>query len=479
MRAMDVRIMEIMGAMMIAMIKSRIRMRANIPEEIMRKMLNTARMVKIERKKALAVVPMMMPEHATLPTPRMKVSRSNVYGYTSSNQSHPRGRRECATLKSKDTISYTSQGTSVINGGTQVPAKEPTIKGVMDALTECSNIQGKKDLSCGHQGTIAKLNTFAITNEQSVNVSLSLSEPIDSLPHIDNVLVESVDTLVDPIDDRIDSSSKINLYPPSVDIYPSSFLCNDCVDQPVCTSVINGGTQVPAKEPIFKGVMDALTGCSNIQGKEDLSCGHQGTIVKLNTFAITNEQSVKVSLSLSEPIDSLPHIDKVLVESLDTLVDPINDRIESSSKIDLCPPSVDIYPSSLFCNDCVDQPVYVEITPSGVNHESSIVLDSYTFYNNPIWCEAFPPKDGNLFLEDESTLVGKECDEEKGGVCFPIPFSSWCVPIVNGMTHEFESISSHTHENTLEEVELRDTFLYNLFTFRLRSISFSCVYLLI
>jgi len=73
MRAMDVRIMEIMGAMMIAVIKSRIRMRANIPEEIMRKMLNTARMVKIERKKALAVVPMMMPEHATLPTPRMKV----------------------------------------------------------------------------------------------------------------------------------------------------------------------------------------------------------------------------------------------------------------------------------------------------------------------------------------------------------------------------------------------------------------------
>jgi len=128
-------------------------------------------------------------------------------------------------------------GTSVMNGGTQVPAKEPTVEGVMDALMGCSNIQGKEDLSCGRQGTIANLNTFTIANEQSVNVSLSLCEPIDSLPYIDNVLVESVDTLVDPIDDRIDSSSKIDLCPPSVDTYAlnaSSLFCIDCIDQPVC-----------------------------------------------------------------------------------------------------------------------------------------------------------------------------------------------------------------------------------------------------
>uniref|UniRef100_M1D8P3 Uncharacterized protein n=1 Tax=Solanum tuberosum TaxID=4113 RepID=M1D8P3_SOLTU len=236
---------------------------------------------------------------------------------------------------------------------------------------------------------------------------------------------------------------------------------------------------------------------------------------------------MNVSLSLSEPIDSLPYIDNVLVESVDKLVDPIDDQIDSSSKIDLCPPSLDTYAlnaSSVFCNDCVDQPVCecsslvegscnvikepqfggndknvdhfirsdslsmffvadpiacfahrdhvledVEITPSDVpsrvNHESSIVLDNYTYYNNPLWCEDFPPKDGNLFLEDESTLVGKDYDEEKSDVCFPIPFSSWCVPIINGMTPEFESISSNTHENTLEEVELRDTLLYYLFTY--------------
>uniref|UniRef100_M1DQM9 Uncharacterized protein n=1 Tax=Solanum tuberosum TaxID=4113 RepID=M1DQM9_SOLTU len=207
--------------------------------------------------------------------------------------------------------------------------------------------------------------------------------------------------------------------------------------------------------------------------------------------------------------------------NVDTLADPIDDRIDSSSKIDLCPLSVDTYSlnaSSLFCNDCVDQPIYpivcfahrdhvleniskndmcffeVEFAcfnsslvvdhspfkynilfeddeiipsdvPSGVNLESSIVLDSYTCYSNPLWCEAFPPKDGNLFSEDESTLVGKEGDEEEGGVCFPITSSSWCVSLFNGMTITFEPTRSHTYVDTLEEVDLRDTFLYYLFTY--------------
>uniref|UniRef100_M1DPF6 Uncharacterized protein n=1 Tax=Solanum tuberosum TaxID=4113 RepID=M1DPF6_SOLTU len=406
MRAMDVRIMEIMGAMMIAMIKSRMRMRANIPKKNMRKMLNTARMVKIERKKALVVVPMMMPGHATLPTPRMNDEGKVIILYyirsmrsmslrlvkiriltlvliftlvevacmaTLAQVKVIRGKRECATLKSKDTISYTSQGTSVINGGTHVPAKEPTIKGVMDALTGCSNIQGKEDLSCGHQGTIAKLNNFAITNEQSVTVSLSLSDPIDSLPHIDNVLVESVDTLVDPIDDRIDSSSNIDLYPPSVDIYEPQF----------------GGTNK-------------------------------------NVDHLIRSDSLCMSF-VADPIACFAHRDHVL---------------EGASKDDMClfEGELACFTSSLVVDHSLfkynilfdDNEITPSDVPSGVNHESSIVLDSYTCYNNPYGVKLFLPKDGNLFLEDESTLVGKECDEEEGGVCLPIPFSSWCVTIVNG-----------------------------------------------
>ncbi|KAH0717140.1 hypothetical protein KY285_013171 [Solanum tuberosum] len=223
---------------------------------------------------------------------------------------------------------------------------------------------------------------------------------------------------------------------PNTVVYPSL-----CKDSYVGTSVMKGGTRVPNQEPTTKGVTDAFVGCSSIQGKKDPSCGRQGTIATLDTFTIANEQSVNVSLSICEPIASLPCADNVLVKSVDTLVDPIDDQIDSSNN--------EITPSDV---------------PSGVSHESSIVLDNYTCYYNPLWCETFPPKDGNLFLEDESTLVEEECDEECG-ICFPFTSSSGCVPIVNGMTHECESTSSHTHENTLEEVNLRDTFLYYLFTY--------------
>ena len=35
-------------------------------------------------------------------------------------------------------------------------------------------------------------------------------------------------------------------------------------------------------------------------------------------------------------------------------------------------------------------------------------LGGYSLYANPLWRDNIPPKDGNLFLEDESTLKGKE-----------------------------------------------------------------------
>lgn len=87
----------------------------------------------------------------------------------------------------------------------------------------CSNTsrrvasQGKKDLSCDLQGTLAKLDTSNILNEQSMSNSLSSCELNDSLSYINNVIIESIHTLVDPIDGRIDPSCKIDLCPPSVD----------------------------------------------------------------------------------------------------------------------------------------------------------------------------------------------------------------------------------------------------------------------
>ncbi|XP_047251295.1 uncharacterized protein LOC124886551 [Capsicum annuum] len=46
--------------------------------------------------------------------------------------------------------------------------------------------------------------------------------------------------------------------------------------------------------------------------------------------------------------------------------------------------------------------------PSGEN-DGIASLEGYSRYANPLWCDNIPPKDGNLFLEDESTLMGKKC----------------------------------------------------------------------
>uniref|UniRef100_M1DG15 Uncharacterized protein n=1 Tax=Solanum tuberosum TaxID=4113 RepID=M1DG15_SOLTU len=222
----------------------------------------------------------------------------------------------------------------------------------MDELLGCPNIpkgvsfQGKKDLSCECQGTIAKLNTFTIANEQSVTDSLSLCEPNASLPCVDNVHVESVDTLVDPFGDRIDSCSKIDLCPPSVDtrvLNDSSLSCDNFVDQLACecSSLIDGSCDV-IKEPQFGDTND----------KGELGCFNSPMVVDHSLF--------KYNILFED--DEITHSD----------------------------------------------------VPSGVDHDSSVVLDSYAFYSNLLWFEDYPPKDGNLFLEDERTLVGKDHDEKEG-----------------------------------------------------------------
>ncbi|KAH0689353.1 hypothetical protein KY289_016711 [Solanum tuberosum] len=123
-------------------------------------------------------------------------------------------------------------------------------------------------------------------------------------------------------------------------------------------------------------------GCPSIpkgvsfQGKEDLSCECQCTIAKLNTFTIANEQSGELGCFNSPMV-----------------VD------HSLFKYNILFEDDEITPSDI---------------PSGVDHDSSVVLDSYAFYSNLLWFEDYPPKDGNLFLEDESTLVGKDHDEKEG-----------------------------------------------------------------
>ncbi|KAF3629959.1 hypothetical protein FXO38_27405 [Capsicum annuum] len=40
-------------------------------------------------------------------------------------------------------------------------------------------------------------------------------------------------------------------------------------------------------------------------------------------------------------------------------------------------------------------------------------FEGYSRYANPLWCDNIPPKDENLFLEDESTLMGKDSITKK------------------------------------------------------------------
>lgn len=131
------------------------------------------------------------------------------------------------------------EGTHVLSAEAKIDMMITMIVSLNKRLNACSNTlrrvssQGKEDHSC-LQGTRVKLDTSNILNGLSVSDSLSLCELNDSLPYFDNVY-----TLVNLIDDRIDSSSKIDLCPSSVDtcdLIGSTLSCETCVDQLVCDS---------------------------------------------------------------------------------------------------------------------------------------------------------------------------------------------------------------------------------------------------
>ncbi|KAF3656370.1 putative LRR receptor-like serine/threonine-protein kinase-like [Capsicum annuum] len=200
------------------------------------------------------------------------------------------------------------------------------------------------------------------------------------------------------------------------------------------------------------------------QGKDEHTNELQGKIATSNTFVHVNDDpvankplSVSSSLPTCEYIDSFPFMDDEHVVRVDTLVDPLDDRVDSSCKVDLCPPSVEaivLKGSTSSCENCVDQlvcktfpPLEVmcdvinesqseELTCSKSSHgldnalfrynvlfEDDIstptmasgenygiaCLGGYSLYTNPLWCDNLPLKVENILWEDESTLKGKEC----------------------------------------------------------------------
>lgn len=133
-------------------------------------------------------------------------------------------------------------------------AFEDLTREIIDASKDCKgpSHQGKEKYSLEFQGKITNSYTFVHVNDNSVASSplsvssnLSICESHDSLPLGDDVPIESVETLIDSIDDLINSSSKINLGPFSIEangINDGTLSCENYVDQFV------GDTNTPLED---------------------------------------------------------------------------------------------------------------------------------------------------------------------------------------------------------------------------------------
>ncbi|KAF3625475.1 Signal recognition particle 54 kDa protein 1 [Capsicum annuum] len=99
---------------------------------------------------------------------------------------------------------------------------------------------------------------------------------------------------------------------------------------------------------------------------------------------------------------------------------PLWEEIRTSLKLDnelieselACPKSVrGIEPSLFRYNVLVEDSLISPNEPSGASDVDAIAcLGGYSLYANPLWYDNIPPQDRNLFLEDESTLKGRECE---------------------------------------------------------------------
>ncbi|KAH0773700.1 hypothetical protein KY290_010837 [Solanum tuberosum] len=267
--------------------------------------------------------------------------------------------------------------------------------------------------------------------------------------------------------------------------------------------------------------------CSNVdsQGDDTSSYELQGnnanayTSLNLEHHCVASSPlSINNSLSLCEHSESLPCDvldstflcdDNILVvnlcspsvgtcslnegtlscdESDATLVDPIDDQVDSSEKINLCPPSVGINDlnesldhSTISCfshvnlevecllkdNLLFDDDMTIESVHSEIpyNVGSVATLSGYQLFENPLWCDDTLSKDGNLFCEDDSTFIGEGSVKMKGDAYVLNVTSSLCVPILHMNCASFINKVEAKLGNNLIEVHLCDTFLYYLFAY--------------
>ena len=87
---------------------------------------------------------------------------------------------------------------------------------------------------------------------------------------------------------------------------------------------------------------------------------------------------------------------------LDISLELHNDSLESENYKSIRRLDHSLFRYNILFEDSLNTPN----RPSGEN-DGITCLGSYSIYANPLWCDNIPPKDENLFLEDESTLKEK------------------------------------------------------------------------
>ncbi|PHT49697.1 hypothetical protein CQW23_09444 [Capsicum baccatum] len=252
----------------------------------------------------------------------------------------------------------------------QTTSDESFLKEVATYVLEGPSHQGKDEHTNELQGKIANSYTFVHVNDDlvankplSVSSSLPTCEYIDSFPLVEYEHVVRVDTLVDPLDDRVDSSCKVDLCPPSVEaivLKGSTLSCENCVDQLVCKTF-----------PPLEVMCDVI---NESQVSEEFKKVVQG-----------NRSEPEIILCLKLDID--------ILESEELTCSKSSHGLDNA-----------LFRYNVLFEDDITTPTM----PSGENYGIAC-LGGYSLYTNPLWCDNLPLKEENLFLEDESTVKGKEC----------------------------------------------------------------------
>ncbi|KAM3283896.1 hypothetical protein P3S67_022694 [Capsicum chacoense] len=195
----------------------------------------------------------------------------------------------------------------------------------------------------------------------SVSSSLLTCEFNKSLLFVNDVHVMSVDTLVDPIDDQIDSSCKIDLCPPSVEAYILNESTSSCV--------------IGVDQPSYENCPPLEYACDVINQNQVSEVFEKVGQQKGSETESYSWDNLVLEISLKSNIE--------LLESAECVCS------ESSHEIDY----------ALFrYNVLFEDDINTLNEPSGEN-EGIACLGRYSRYANPLWCDNISPKDGNLFFE--------------------------------------------------------------------------------